>query len=75
MTEFTLTIVLLLCTALLGELVLWRMFRRRVDPVIYPADRDASQVGFFRLGRMRAVAFLHAIILCAWIILSILWLW
>lgn len=75
MTELTLTIVLLLCTALVGEALLWRLFRRRVDPVIFPADQDASQLGFFRLGRMRVVALAHTIILCVWMLLSVLWLW
>lgn len=75
MTELTLTIVLLLCTALVGEAILWRLFRRRVDPVIFPADQDASQLGFFRLGRMRVVALAHTIALCVWMVLSVLWLW
>ncbi len=75
MTELVLTLAPLACTALLGEFVLWRLFRRRVDPVIFPADQDTSQLGFFRLGRMRLVAVLHAVILVAWIVLSVLWLW
>lgn len=75
MTELTLTIVLLACTALLGEFVLWRLFRRRVDPVIFPSEHDTSQIGFFRLGRMRVVAVAHAVALVAWIVVSILWLW
>ena len=75
MTPLLLTIVCLLATLVVGEFSLWRMFRRRVDPVIFPSDRDQSQVGFFRPGRVRLVALCHTLAIGGWIVLSLLWLW
>ena len=75
MTPLLLTIAFLLATLVVGEFTLWRMFRRRVDPVIFPSDRDQSQVGFFRPGRVRFVALCHTLAIGGWITLSLLWLW
>lgn len=75
MTPLLLTIVLLLATLVVGEFSLWRMFRRRVDPVIFPSDTDQSSIGFFRPGRMRLVAIAHTVAMGAWLVVSILWLW
>ncbi len=75
MTAFLTAIVSLIVIIVVGETILWRLFRRRIDPVTFPHERDRSQVGFFRIGRMRIVAALHAIILSAWIAFSLTWLW
>lgn len=75
MTPLALTIVLLVGSLVVGEFSLWRMFRRRVDPVIFPSDKDQSQIGFFRPGRMRLVALCHAGAVGAVVVLSVLWLW
>lgn len=75
MKEQFLTLALLVSTIVLGEIVLWKTFRRRVDPVIYPTEHDASQVGFFRLGRMRVIAVMHTVALTGWIVFSFVWLW
>lgn len=75
MTPLILTLVVLVLLVLIGELVLWRLFRRHADPVNFPHESDHSQVGFFRMGRMRALAIIHTVILGGWIIFSVLWLW
>jgi hypothetical protein len=75
MTPLFLTLLLLLAMLLVGEFVLWRMFRRRVDPVLFPSDQDQSSIGFFRPGRMRFVAICHTVALGACVLLSVLWLW
>jgi hypothetical protein len=75
MTPFFLTIVLLVGALLLGELALWRMFRRRIDPVTFPSDVDASSIGFYRPGRMRAIAVAHAVLLGASLVFFVTWLW
>lgn len=75
MTPPFLVIILLVGALLVGELILWRMFRRRVDPVIFPTDHDQSSIGFFRPGRMRFVALCHTIALGVAIVLAVLWLW
>lgn len=74
MTEPVFTIALLACTVLLGEFVLWRLFRQRVDPIIFPSETDTSQFGFFSIGRMRLIAVIHTVLLVAWIVISMLWL-
>lgn len=74
MTEPAFTIALLSCTVLLGEFVLWRLFRQRVDPIIFPSEQDTSQLGFFSIARMRSIAAIHTATLVAWTIVSILWL-
>lgn len=75
MTSFALSIACLLGLLIAGEAVLWRLFRRRIDPVTFPHERDRSQVGFFLIGRMRLTAALHALALGAWVVCSLLWLW
>lgn len=75
MTSLVLTLLGMVIGTLVGESLLWRMFRRRVDPLVFPSESDESQVGFFGLGRMRAVAVVHALALGAWLVLSVLWLW
>lgn len=75
MTHLILSIVSLLCALVLGEILLWRLFRRRIDPVIFPSDSDASQLRFFHLGRVRFIALCHTIVLGAWLFLSVAWLW
>lgn len=75
MTPFVLTIVFLVGTVLIVEFALWRMFRRRIDPLVFPAEADASQVGFFSTNRMRAVAIVHTLVLAAWTVFTIFWLW
>jgi hypothetical protein len=75
MTPFFLTIVLLVGALVLGEFALWRMFRRRIDPVTFPSDVDASSIGFYKPGRMRAIALLHTLALGACIVFFVAWLW
>lgn len=75
MTALFQTIVLLLCALVVGEFALWRMFWRRVDPVVFPSSSDESQVGFFSPWRMRFLALAHTAAVGAWLVVSILWLW
>lgn|GEM_PF-5066816 len=75
MTPLFLSLCLLLGTLLIGEGILWRMFRRRVDPIIFPSERNTSETGPFRPWRMRAFAVSHTVSLGAWTLLSVLWLW
>jgi hypothetical protein len=75
MTPFILTLTLLIATLGVGEFMLWRMFRRRVDPVIFPVEQDASSVAFFRPGRMKLLALMHTLTLGAALVIPVLWLW
>lgn len=75
MTPLFLTIGILAGATVIGEFALWRMFRRRIDPVTFPSAVDASSIGFYRHGRMRAVVLIHAVALGGWLIFSVLWLW
>jgi hypothetical protein len=75
MTPLSATIALLMATLLLGEVFLWRMFRRRIDPMTFPSERDASQFGVFRPNRMRAFAVVHTLLLGCWLLGSVLLLW
>lgn len=71
-----LSIVIGIACVLLGwEILLWRLFRRRIDPMIFPAESDASQLRFFDLGRMRFIAACHTVALGAAVLLPLLWLW
>jgi hypothetical protein len=75
MTPLLMTIGLPTVTLFIGEVCLWRMFRRRIDPMIFPVEHDVSQLGLFRPNRMRAFAIVHTIILSTWIVCSVLFLW
>lgn len=69
------TIASLVGFVLVSELFLWKLFRRHVDPVVFPSETDTSQIGFFSVGRLRIVALIHTIVLCVWIIFSVWYLW
>lgn len=75
MTPLTLSIVSLLGVLVVGEIALWRLFRRRVDPVTFPHERDRSHLRFFRIGRLRFIAAFHTLLLGTLIVVSLLWLW
>ncbi len=75
MTTYLIAVISLILFILLGETILWRLFRRRIDPVTFPHERDRSQVGFFRIGRMRLFTMFHALALCVWTVFSLSWLW
>lgn len=75
MTTPLLVILITVGILLLGEVLLWRLFRRRIDPMIFPPESDASQLRFFHLGRLRLLALVHAAALGTTLVLSLLWLW
>lgn len=75
MTPLFVSIALLMATLFLGEYFLWRMFRRRIDPMTFPSEHDASQFGLFRPNRMRAFAVVHTLLLGGWLLGSVLFLW
>jgi hypothetical protein len=75
MTPLLFTLALLVTTLVATEFMLWRMFRRRVDPVIFPAEQDASSVAFFRPGRMKLLTLAHSVALGAAVVIPVLWLW
>ncbi len=60
---------------LIGEFILWRLFHRRVEPLCFPPDRDASEIGFFRMGRLRLIAIIHTIVMGVWVAASLFILW
>ncbi len=75
MTMLIFAILTTVCVLLFGEILLWRLFRRRIDPMIFPPESDASALGFFHLGRLRLLALVHTAALGTTLVLSLLWLW
>lgn len=43
------------------ELLLWRLFRTRIEGLILPRSADSSALQFFTMGRARLCALLHTI--------------
>jgi hypothetical protein len=72
-----LAIVLLaaVLVTVLSEYMLWSMFRRKAEPLVFPKELDTSAVGFFTIGRMRVFTLIHTalmiVVLCA--VFSFLW--
>ena len=60
-----------LLTAIIGssvlivvvEVVLWMLFKRRIQGICFPHDMDASFFRFFTLGRLRVIAISHTLFL------------
>ena len=72
-TFITLTVsatVIIVC-----ELVLWMLFMRKVEPLVFPHELDASHLRFFSIGRLRIIAITHAIVMfiCAFLFYLFLW--
>ncbi len=70
-TVFLVGAVLVLAT----ELLLWRLFRRRVHGFIFPREIDISPFRFFTLLRLRICVLVHAAFLLAVLGGSVLFLW
>ena len=58
---------ILYAAAVLGivvaELVLWRLFRRKISEMYFPHELDTSYFRFFTMLRLRALAIMHAVVL------------
>ena len=60
---------------LIGEVVLWILFRRKVAGLVFPHEYDASFFRFFTLPRLGLLAFMHTATLISLFVffLTILW--
>ena len=47
------------------EWMLWRLFKTKIEGMIFPHETDQSSLSFFTLGRLRACAFVHTCFLLA----------
>ncbi|MDO8649470.1 MAG: hypothetical protein Q7R81_06860 [Candidatus Peregrinibacteria bacterium] len=57
------------------ELVLWKLFRRKIAGLLFPLEADQSFFRFFTLNRLRAIAVVHTIVLLVMLFLSLSFLW
>lgn len=48
---------------LIVETVLWRLFVRRVQPLLLARELDASSFGLWSVGRMRVFVVMHTLLL------------
>jgi hypothetical protein len=73
----TLLTTLLVSGALIAvaEFLFWRLFRRKIEGLLFPHELDASIFHFFTLPRMKLVAVAHTLFLIVTISLLLLFLW
>lgn len=57
------------------ELILWTIFRLKVDGLSFPRETDESLFRFFTVTRLRLVAILHTLFLFATFMISSYFLW
>jgi len=57
------------------EIIIWILFRRKIEGVCFPNETDHSHFGFFSIARLRIIAILHTIVLLAVLIISAIYLW
>ena len=60
---------------LLIEIVLWQVFRRKMEGIRFPNAADHSHFRFFSMTRMRLIAIFHTVFLLAVLVISTLFLW
>lgn len=68
-------LVLLESAIVLGEGVLWILFRRNMIALSFPHEADASSLRFFTFNRIRLIAALHTAALMAIVAFVLLALW
>jgi hypothetical protein len=61
--------------AIICEAVLWFLFRKRLNPLIFPHELDTSYFRFFNIARLQILAILHVIFLVICMILFCIYLW
>lgn len=72
--QYSVMVAFLLCT-FLAEATLWMLFSRRAKPLDFPKQVDWSNLHFFTLGRMRAIAVVHGAVMMGAVIAVFLFLW
>ncbi len=75
MTDVLTPLIPLLGIALAGEMMLWSLFRRRIDGVVLPRRQDVSAMRFLTLRRLEVLAVVHTLCLFACLILAFVFLW
>jgi len=45
------------------EILLWRLFRSRIEGLVLPRSSDSSSLHFFTIGRVGTCAFVHTMTL------------
>lgn len=58
-----------------GEALCWMLFKRKMEPLHFPSDKDPTGSHTFYLKRIRLFAVIHTVGLCVfvWIFCIILW--
>lgn len=59
----------------MGEGMVWMLFRRNMMPVSFPHESDTSSLRFFTFTRLRLLAILHTIFLLAIVAIIFLLPW
>ena len=68
--------LLLIGGAVIGlELLMWVMFRKKLEGLVFPHELDALSLHFFTITRMRVLVLLHSLLLLAVLITSFWTLW
>jgi hypothetical protein len=75
MTFPLIPLAILWMVTLVGEMVLWNLFRKRVGPMLFPHEVDTSFMRFFSLPRLRIVAIAHYLVLCVLVTIFFMFLW
>ena len=57
------------------EILLWRLFRARIEGLILPRSSDSSSLHFFSIARVGGCAFIHTVVLILFcnIVLFLFW--
>ena len=63
MSSLLVTIILNALFVIIVELILWKLFQRKIAGLNFPHETDASFFRFFTMNMMRLCALLHAIAL------------
>jgi hypothetical protein len=60
---------------IVGEWLLWGLFKTRVRSLQFPHETDQSDLHFFTIARLRICALLHALLLLGIATITFLFLW
>lgn len=60
---------------IIAEILLWRLFHRKIADMRFPPSMDASSIRFFSLHRMRSMVVTHGALLLLSVIIPLWILW
>jgi hypothetical protein len=73
--SFPLMITGAIVVIILSEAVLWWLFQKKMTPLSFPHELDASYFRFFSMSSLRAIALVHTFLMCGCIVLCSWYLW